>query len=344
MARAPAVIDEPQSDIREGLAHPRFAQQVLGQAAAEAAFLAQLQAGRLHHAWILAGPEGIGKASMAWRMARYLLAATTERQAQSLETDRSSHTARLIDGLAHPDLVSVRRRWNEKSKKFYQDIAVDDIRAISHLFQRAAGQGGYRVVIIDACDDLNGSSANALLKMLEEPPKQAIFFLVAHQPAKLLPTIRSRCRKIALSPLSDLEVTQILAGQGVDAGLLNQAVPLAGGSVSGAMRWIDGDARQARERTLHLLSKLPKIDTKAWLALSRDLSKRDHPAFGIFLRETEAMLHRFAVAPAANPAHRERLAAVYADLAARQREVETFNLDGGMGALAILQTLSKALQ
>ena len=158
------------------------------------------RAGRLPHAWLIGGPEGIGKATLAWRLARFVLAhpdphSASVQAATDLSVPAGHRAAVQVAAGGLGDVASLRRAWNEKTGRFYSEIRVDDVRKASTLFQQAARAGGYRVAIIDAADDLNRASANALLKLIEEPPPLSLFLLVAHRPAQLLPTLRSRCRR-----------------------------------------------------------------------------------------------------------------------------------------------------
>jgi DNA polymerase III subunit delta' len=193
-------------DPREGPDHPRLTTTLEGHDAAERIFLDAWGKGRLHHAWMITGPEGIGKATLAWRIARFLLAHPYPEGAipRDLASDPHGEAGRLIAARSHPDLFVLERPVNPETGKLKQDIAVDDVRRVNAFFARTAAYGGWRVVIVDAVDDLNASSANALLKILEEPPPQAIFLLVAHAPGRSLKTIRSRCRVLALrAPVRD---------------------------------------------------------------------------------------------------------------------------------------------
>ncbi len=191
---------EAIADPREGPDHPRLTATLEGHDVAERIVLDAWSQGRLHHAWMITGPQGIGKATLAWRIARFLL---SHRRGdgpppRDLATDPGSEAARLIAARSHPDLFVLERQVNPDTGKLRQDIAVDDVRRVNAFFARTAAFGGWRVVIVDAVDDLNASSANALLKILEEPPPYAVFLLVAHAPGRALKTIRSRCRVLGL--------------------------------------------------------------------------------------------------------------------------------------------------
>lgn len=241
--------DLPEPDRIEGAPHPRETQRLFGQDDAEAGFLEAFNSGRLHHAWLLTGPRGTGKATLAWRIARFLLA-TPMQQTGSLFGDAPptydtldiapdhpvSH--RLL-ARSEPGLYSIKRSINEKTGKLRDMILVDDIRGLTHFLTMSAADGGRRAVIVDAADEMNANAANALLKMLEEPPANTTIFLISHQPSRLLPTIRSRCRELRLTPLAPEEMHQALQQAGADERAETPALAaLSAGSVGEAMRLI----------------------------------------------------------------------------------------------------------
>ena len=160
--------------------------------------------GRMHHAWLLAGRAGIGKATLAYRLARHVLARPDERDhsGKSLEVPTDSAAARQVAALSHPGLLVLRRPYDTKSKRFVSAIPVDEVRRLKSFLGLTSGENAWRVVIVDTADELNLNAANALLKSLEEPPRRALFMLVASEPSGLLPTIRSRCRRLDLQPLA----------------------------------------------------------------------------------------------------------------------------------------------
>ncbi len=216
---------QPESDRFEPAPHPRDTFGLFGHRKAEADFLEAFRAGRLPQAFILGGPLGIGKATLAWRMARFLAAhpdpgAPEVLSAKNLSVDPAHPVSRKISSMTFGDLALLRRGYNDKTKKFFTRIAVEDVRKMLHLFEQAAGGGGWRMAIIDSADDLNAASANALLKMIEEPPPRSLFLLVAHQPGRILPTIRSRCRRVMLQKLADADL-RAAARAALDAAGLN---------------------------------------------------------------------------------------------------------------------------
>jgi DNA polymerase-3 subunit delta' len=234
---------EAGDDPREVPWHPRFAARVVGHRAGAGHFAGAFAAGKLHHAWLLTGPRGIGKATLAWKMAGHVLDAA--RAGRASASDRlvlppDSATAHWLAGRSHPDLFVLERQLNDgKPRRLKAEISVDDARALSHFFSHTAGAGGWRVAIIDAADDLSGESANALLKLVEEPPPRSLLLMVAHRPGGLLRTLKSRCTRLALAPLSDDEVMTVLRDLPLEPRIaeatLAQAAALSGGSPGRAL-------------------------------------------------------------------------------------------------------------
>src|SRR5256886_9501659 len=187
-------------------APPRETGVLYGHGEAEQALLGAYRSGRFPHAWLIAGPAGIGKATLAYRMARFMLAhpdprAPVVQNAKSLQVPADHPAARRIAAQAHSDLLVLERTINEKTGKLRQDIQVDDVRRTVAFFGSTPGEGGWRVAIVDAVDELNESGANALLKILEEPPRRAVLLLVSRSAPRVLPTMRSRCRSLRVRPL-----------------------------------------------------------------------------------------------------------------------------------------------
>ena len=254
---------------------PRETTALHGHAEAERALLEAYRGRRFHHAWLIAGPAGIGKATLAYRMARFVLAHPDPRtpavqRATSLHVDTDHPVARRIAAQAHGDLLVLERTVNEKTNKLRQDIQVDDVRRTVTFFGSTAGEGGWRVAIVDAVDELNREGANALLKVLEEPPRRAVLLLVSHSAARVLPTIRSRCRLLALRPLLATEVARAAAtaiGEDAEAANIKAAAAVADGSVRRALALLDGEALDLRSRITALLEQLPAVDPRALHAL-----------------------------------------------------------------------------
>jgi len=220
---------------------------LFGHGAAERSFLDAWNSGRLHHAWLLTGPRGVGKATLAYRIARFVLAGGGAEQGGglfgesvpgSLDVDAENHAARLMLAGSHPSLKVLERQENDKGK-LAKEITVDQVRALIPFLGTTPADGGWRVVIVDAADDMNRQAANALLKMLEEPPAKTLFLLSSHAPGRLLPTIRSRCRRLVLAPLEPAGVHAALqnAMPELSSAEIERLVPLAGGCPGRALRF-----------------------------------------------------------------------------------------------------------
>src|SRR5512146_1469949 len=179
--------------------HPREVFELVGHETAEAAFEASRARGRLHHAWLLTGPEGVGKATFAYRAARRLLGAPPDVARGVLGADPEHPVSRQVAARSHPDLMVVERLGEDgKPRKV---IPVDEVRRLSEFFSKSPANAPHRVAIVDAADDLNINAANALLKTLEEPPVRGVLLMASHAPGRLIATIRSRCRRLAFAPL-----------------------------------------------------------------------------------------------------------------------------------------------
>jgi DNA polymerase III subunit delta' len=344
MAARPALLDHPSADERDGTIAPRDSAGVLGQDRACRLFLESWQSGRFHHAWLLCGTEGIGKATFAWRAARHVLDRTASAAFGGAPDSQSNH---LVSAQSHPDLVRLRRTWDETRKKHRSEIRVDDVRDLKQHFQLAAGFGGYRVAIIDSMDDMNSNAANALLKLLEEPPEKCLFLLICHHPARLLPTIRSRCRRLEFADLDAAAVHTILKRQPAAEGMLDdalrEAAALAKGSVARALRYLSPAALDLRRKSEALLGDLPQINAGRWMALSRDFQKKDADGFGIFLEAAQDFAFGAALTASAK-AGGAALSEASAEMISTARQADTYNLDQGAAALAILQSLQSALR
>jgi DNA polymerase-3 subunit delta' len=247
-----------------------------GHGEAEQMLLEAYRSGRIPHAWLIGGPSGIGKATLAYRMARFVLAnpdptAPAVRKATSLALPDDDRTVRRIAAQGHPDLLVLERVVNEKTGKLYTVIRVDDVRRTVPFFGSTAGEGGWRVSIVDTADELQyPQAANALLKILEEPPRNALLLLLSHAPARLLPTIRSRCRRLSLRPLAADDVARAAAlalNRDAEEPELREAASLSEGSIGRALTLLEGPALALRKRVVDLLERLPTVDPQALHAL-----------------------------------------------------------------------------
>jgi DNA polymerase III subunit delta' len=318
--------------------HPRVTTDFFGHALAEGALVAAYRSGRVPHAFLIAGPQGIGKATLAYRMARFVLAhpepSSREVQAaSSLAVDAGDPVARRIAAQAQPDLLILERTLNDKGV-LHKQIAVEDIRRTVAFFGSTAGEGGWRIAIVDAVDDLNRAGANALLKVLEEPPERALLLLVSHSAARVLPTLRSRCRILTLRPLADSEVAQAVAAAiSADAGdpQVAAAAAAAEGSVARALSLMDDGALALREQALAMLDRLPSVDAKALHALGEALAGTDPQPLAAFVDTVNVWLSQRLQGGAHNSAsdigRLDRLADAWQRVNAAARDAEVYNLE-----------------
>jgi DNA polymerase-3 subunit delta' len=253
----------PEADRLEGFPHPRETMDLVGHGEAEQVLLEAIRSSQLHHAWLFAGPEGIGKATLAYRLARYLLAGTPEDTLvpqHDLAVAPSLPAVRQIAAQAHPGLLVIRRAFDPEKKRIPASITVDEVRRLKDFLGLTADEGAWRVVIVDRADELNANAANALLKSLEEPPTQTVFLLVTAEPGRLLRTIRSRTRRLDLTPLAPANLERALAGSLAAAGEtakttgeIGTLAALSGGSVRKALVLKCGDGLTLNERLLKVL-------------------------------------------------------------------------------------------
>jgi DNA polymerase III subunit delta' len=256
---------------------PRHQDKLFGHAEAEAALLNGFRSGRLHHAWLIGGPAGIGKATLAYRFVRYLLAAGAA--SETLAVDPSNRAARQIAALSHPNLMVLNASLLGTEKTPVRSIPVEAVRRVLAFFGSTAADSGYRICIVDSAEDLTTASANALLKAVEEPPPKSLFLIVSHAPRRVLATIRSRCRFLPLRPLSTPDVMDAVRSlgepwNGTDAARLERAATLAEGSVGRTLDLLDGDRIGVIDEVTSMLDRLPAVDTKRMLALAEKLAPR----------------------------------------------------------------------
>ncbi|MEM7242066.1 MAG: DNA polymerase III subunit delta' [Pseudomonadota bacterium] len=293
----------PQSDQLSAAKHPRETYTLFGQAQAENQFLDAYTSGRLHHALLLSGPKGVGKATLAWRIARFVLGQGGDKAIENLDISPEDPISRRIEALGEPRLNLIRRAYDQDKKKIKTQITVDEIRALKNFFQMSAADGGWRVAIIDAADDLNKSAANALLKLLEEPPEKCLFLLVAHQPAKVLPTIRSRCAQISLRKLEADILAEALTHQGRTLGFdANYLTELADGSLGSAIELLEQDGLAIYAKVAKIFADIPKMDRSDVVNLANECAGAGREAhYDMVLRLIFLYLSRLAKFGAVQP-------------------------------------------
>lgn len=372
MARAPLAADAealPEADRLDDFPHPRETRAVCGHDAVQAMFAEALTSDRMHHAWLLAGPAGIGKATLAYQIARAALAPSSERDlfGQGIAIEPDSRTDRQIRALSHPSLFVLRRLYDPKTKRFPQIIPIDEVRRLKNFLSLSSGDDGRRVVIVDTADELNLNAANALLKSLEEPPGRTLFLLITSAPGRLLATIRSRCRLITMAPLSEADLKRAAAQalttvgrQMPEAHEWEKLAPLADGSVGRALVLLGGGGLALQSRIDQILAGLPKLDLRAVHALSDELQPlAQDRKFQLFMDLLQTTLGRLISAAAMDQgAERDRelarrligperlatFAELWETLAREKAEAVTLNLDRKsliLGMFARLEAASR---
>ena len=299
--------DEPNnffSDKIAGAPHPMLANEIIGHSSQKLSFLSSFASNRLHQCWLLAGDMGIGKASFAWLIAKFLL--TTKYQPADLKIDlnesninsilepQSGNTLNRIISGSEQRVYIVRRGYNEKRKTFFKNISIEDVRKLQSYCSLSIADGGKRIIIIDTADDLNKSSSNALLKLLEEPPKNTIFLLISHQPNLLVPTLKSRCQKLSFSNLDQTDLGAVLKAIGCKIERSDEVSLsiLSKGSAGAACRLINSNCINLYSDILNISSSLPNLNTNKILQLSQNYFAKAKPGeFEIFL---EMMQHFFS--------------------------------------------------
>ena len=288
MARGKASVDASELEKLEwpyDWPPPWRSRRLLGHETAEKTMLAAHQSGRLHHAWLMAGPRGIGKATLAWRFARFLLCGQQQgglfgAAAEGLDVAADAPGRSLVDARSHPDLFHLRRTLNPDTGRMRAEIAVDDVRDLGAFMHMTPAMGKWRVAIVDSADEMNRNSANAVLKILEEPPPNAVLLIVAHAPGRLLPTIRSRCRRLALQPLADDIVMRLLGEYAPDVKAEEQlaVARLAEGSIGRALELAGAGSLELYNEMVGVLATLPELDMARLHGFAERFARRGEEA------------------------------------------------------------------
>ncbi|MEM9027862.1 MAG: DNA polymerase III subunit delta' [Pseudomonadota bacterium] len=358
----------PEADRLDPFPHPRATSKLYGHMAARSEFDRALTTGRCHHAWLLAGPEGIGKATFAYAVTCFALAEDHERTGEgALAVQADGRTSRQVRALSHPGVMIIRRPYDLKDKRIRAVVTVDEVRRLKGFLTRTAA-GGWRVVIVDAIDDLNTAAANALLKSLEEPPPRSLFLLVCREPGRLLPTIRSRCRTIQMDRLSadDVVDAAIAARASADPGVevpddvdWRRVAAASGGSVRRCLMLANGNGEAIVGSVRRILTMLPKVDWSEAHALAERLAAANQGAqfemFYTLLLEDMADVARAGAGMTGLPQHTEGLGAqlvragrlaswaeLWESIAAERAAAVTLNLDRKTLILDTIDRLANA--
>lgn len=322
-----------------GAAGPRAQGWLVGHEAAQRSLLQAVTGGRLHHAWLFAGPAGIGKATLAFRFARWLLAG---RPGADLAVDPADPVFRRVAAGTHADLLTVERGHDDKRQRLRAEIVVDEVRPVADFLRRTAAEGGWRVVILDDAELMNRSAANTLLKILEEPPPRTVLMLVSAMPGRLLPTIRSRCRTLRLEPLAPAQVEAALARllPDEDAATRRMLADLADGAPGRALALAAEDGLALQELVREVMAARPPGALRRH-ALA-DLVLRRERGFATFLSLLgDAISGELRAAARRGDAVRPGLdrASAWGEIRRVQDETERFNLDKRQALLSSLGLL-----
>lgn len=348
--------DAPELDRVPGWPMPESQHDWYGSPSAET-FLARAHAsGHMHHAWLLTGPKGIGKATLAFRFARYILARPGGGidAGTTLGTDPEHRVSRQVANGAHPNLLVLRRPYDQTTRRFRTELTVGEVRRLQRFFGSTAGEPGWRICIVDPADDLNISAENALLKMLEEPPERSLFLLAAHRPGRLLPTTRSRCASLILKPLPIETITGVLSTEMPDASAadIQLAASLSGGSLRQAILGLDHEGVDLYRSFGRIVAQLPSIDYRAVHQLADTVGIRGRDAeFRGFIDVVEDWLDRRvrntpepleAASPPSEAASLAAWASVWEKVQESTLQAEMLNLDRKQVVLQVFMALEHA--
>jgi DNA polymerase-3 subunit delta' len=331
---------------------PRETVSLYGHQDAEAALLEAYRGGQFPHAWLIGGPHGIGKATLAYRMARFVLAqplpaAPSVQNATSLAVDASHPAARHIAAATHGGLLVLERTLNDRGV-LRTEISVEDARATISFFGSTSADGGWRICIVDTVDELNANSANALLKVLEEPPARSLFLLISNAPARVLPTIQSRCRKLLLRPLEAADVARAVADAAdmtADAKALKEAAGRAEGSAARALMLLGGETLGLQHKTEALLQALPQLDPKGLHGLGDSLAGNDRAALLAFVDTLERWMGaQLRGGAGADLPRLARLSEVWENVSRAVRETQEFNLERKPLVFSVFGMLAEAMR
>ncbi|AJC79369.1 DNA polymerase III delta' subunit protein [Rhizobium etli bv. phaseoli str. IE4803] len=338
-------MSEERPGLLDGAIWPAENTRLFGHEEAEA-FLAQsYRSGKGHHAILIEGPEGIGKATLAFRFANHVLSYPDPETAPETIGDPHPDSAvsrQIVSGASH-NLLHLARPVDEKTGKVKSAITVDEVRRAGKFFSQTSGTGNWRIVIIDPADDMNRNAANAILKILEEPPKRALFLVLSHAPGRLLPTIRSRCLPLKLSPLSDDALAAALDHLGI-SGEGGAVLAAAKGSVGEALKLLNYGGGEIIAAYDEVLSTEGPAARKAMHRLADALSgKESDTIFDFFVSHVgDDIMNRARVAAGEGQiAAAERLARLYSEITERLTISDAYNLDRKQTIISILSDIKQ---
>ncbi|HEY3777308.1 MAG TPA: DNA polymerase III subunit delta' [Rhizomicrobium sp.] len=346
MAKRARENEEPfESDRIAGQAHPRETLALVGQDEALGRASRAIRRGRPPQGWLIAGPPGIGKATLAYRIARYLLAfGATDRGPVDLVVPPNDSVVPLVRAGAHPGLLALKRGLNPDTGKPMTVLSVDEIRRLGNFFGLTSESGGWRVAIIDTADEMNDQAANALLKVLEEPPARALLMLLAHAPAKLVSTIRSRCQLLGLRPLPDAVLVGELEQRLPNLSAADRArlLALSGGSLGMALRLVADDGLKLAAEAERLIDRAGLPDFAGTLALAERLNRIDRgtESFGGYL--AQILAERIFARARENAPDLERWAALHNRIAASFARGAALHLEPKQTILSAARALDLA--
>ncbi len=326
----------------EGFTHPRETFEFEGGERAGEAFAKAITRGRVHHAWLLVGPEGVGKSTFAYRAARRLLGAAPSEDHGALGAAPDDSVSRLVAARSHPDLMVV--QLDSEDGKSRKQIPVEEARGLPEFFAMTPALASWRVAIVDKADDLNSSGANALLKILEEPPPRGIILLACNRPAALLPTIRSRCRLLRIEPPTVSQTSAWLARRtGLAEPEADRLAELARGAPGKAWRFALSGAVAADEAARGLFDSLPKPDPAAVQAITDGFrGPGGAERFALVVERIADRVRVIAAEKAAAGEGAERWAEAYDYVSTLPAQVEAVNLDRADAFHAALARLKQA--